>query len=90
MSRQPGSKNKTKVELTLSPWYGEKIKDLRVNAGFETDNGFAKWLLQNSVQILANEREPENQHLSDLRLRMEQALGAIQEPVPECSIGGTV
>lgn len=90
MARSPGSKNKTKVELTLSPWYGEKIKDLRVNAGFETDNGFAKWLLQNAVQIAANEREPENQNLSDLRVRMEQALGAIQEPVPECSIGGTV
>ena len=90
MARSPGSKNKTRVEVTLNPWYGDKIKQLRVNAGFETDQGFATWLLKNAVQIAANEREPENQNLSDLRVRMEQALGAIQEPVPECSIGGTV
>ena len=92
MARSPGSKNKTRVEVTLNPWYGEKIKELRVNAGFETDQGFATWLLKNAVQIAANEREPENQNLSDLRVRMEQALGSIQEPAPECNItiGGTV
>jgi len=88
MARSPGSKNKTRVEVTLNPWYGDKIKQLRVNAGFETDQGFATWLLKNAVQIAANEREPENQNLSDLRVRMEQALGSIQEPAPECTIGG--
>ncbi len=92
MGRSTGSKNKTRVEVTLNPWYGDKIKQLRVNAGFETDQGFATWLLKNAVQIAANEREPENQNLSDLRVRMEHALKSIQEPAPECNItiGGTV
>ena len=88
MGRLTGSKNKARIEVTLSSWYGDKIKELRVNAGFESDQGFATWLLKNAVQIAANEREPENQNLSDLRLRMEQALGSIQEPAPECTIGG--
>ena len=88
MGRLTGSKNKTRIEVTLSSWYGDKINELRVNAGFESDQGFATWLLKNAVQIAANEREPENQNLSDLRLRMEQALGSIQEPAPECTIGG--
>tara|TARA_R100000231_G_C5320853_1_gene163378 strand:+ start:460 stop:732 length:273 start_codon:yes stop_codon:yes gene_type:complete len=88
MGRLTGSKNKTRIEVTLSSWYGDKIRELRANAGFETDQGFATWLLKSAVQIAANEREPENQNLSDLRLRMEQALGSIQEPAPECTIGG--
>jgi len=79
MSRTAGAKNRTKVELTMSPWYAEKIKELRVGTGFETDQGFAKWLLQNTVQILTGEREPKSQHLSDLRLRIEQALPNTQE-----------
>tara|TARA_R100001086_G_C11703549_1_gene222057 strand:+ start:363 stop:560 length:198 start_codon:yes stop_codon:yes gene_type:complete len=61
MARLPGSKNKTRIEMALSPWYGDKIKELRVDSGFESD-----------------QREPTNQKLGDLRLRMEQAL-----PAPE-------
>lgn len=78
MARQPGAKNKTRIELTLSPWYGEKIKELRVDSGFESDQAFSAWLLKNTVQILCGQREPSNQRLGDLRLRMEQAL-----PAPE-------
>ena len=78
MARQPGAKNKTRIELTLSPWYGEKLKELRVDSGFESDQAFAAWLLRNTVQILCGQREPTNQKLGDLRLRMEQAL-----PAPE-------
>ena len=76
MSRQPGTKNKTRIEMALSPWYGEKIKELRVDSGFESDQAFAAWLLRNTVQILCGQREPTNQKLGDLRLRMEQALPA--------------
>ena len=47
MGRLPGTKNKTRIEMTLSPWYGDKIKELRAGSGFETDTGFAKWLVQN-------------------------------------------
>ena len=39
------NKNKTRIEMTLSPWYGDKIKELRAGSGFETDTGFAKWLV---------------------------------------------
>lgn len=78
MARSPGSKNKTRVEMTLSPWYGEKIRELRVDSGFESDQAFSAWLLRNTVQILCGQREPQNQKLGDLRLRMEQAL-----PSPE-------
>ena len=78
MPRSPGSKNKTRVEMTLSPWYGEKIRELRVDSGFESDQAFSAWLLRNTVQILCGQREPQNQKLGDLRLRMEQAL-----PSPE-------
>ena len=74
MSRQPGTKNKTRIELTLSSWYGERLKELRVDTGFESDQAFSAWLLQNTVQILCGQREPSNQKISDLRLRMEQAL----------------
>ena len=45
MSRQPGTKNKTRIEMALSPWYGEKLKELRVDSGFESDQAFATWLL---------------------------------------------
>jgi hypothetical protein len=78
MARSPGSKNKTRVEMTLSPWYGERIRELRVDSGFESDQAFSAWLLRNTVQILCGQREPQNQKLGDLRLRMEQAL-----PSPE-------
>ena len=78
MARLPGTKNKTRIDVTLSPWYGDKIKELRVDSGFESDQAFSAWLLRNTVQILCGQREPENQKLGDLRLRMEQAL-----PSPE-------
>ena len=78
MSRQPGTKNKTRIEMALSSWYGEKIKELRVDSGFDSDQVFAAWLLKNTVQILCGQREPGNQKLGDLRLRMEQALHAPQ------------
>ena len=76
MSRQPGSKNKTRIEMALSLCYGEKLKELRVDSGFESDQAFSAWLLKNTVQILCGQREPSNQKLGDLRLRMEQALPA--------------
>ena len=60
--------------MTLSPWYGDKLKEPRGDSGFESDQAFASWLLRNTVQILSGEREPSNQRLSDLRVRMEQAL----------------
>ena len=60
MPRQPGAKNKIRIEMTLSPWYG--------------DQAFSAWLLRNTVQILCGQREPINNKLGDLRLRMEQAL----------------
>ena len=78
MARQPGAKNKTRIEMTLSSWYGDKLKELRVDSGFESDQAFSAWLLKNTVQILCGQREPTNQKLGDLRLRMEQAL-----PAPE-------
>lgn len=78
MARSPGSKNKTRVEMTLSPWYGEKIRELRVDSGFDSDQAFSTWLLKNTVQILCGQREPTKQKLLDLRLRMEQALPAPQ------------
>jgi hypothetical protein len=78
MGRTTGAKNKTRIEMTLPSWYGEKIKELRVDSGFESDQVFSAWLLKNTVQILCGQREPTNQKLSDLRLRMEQAL-----PAPE-------
>tara|TARA_R100000278_G_scaffold25844_2_gene23819 strand:- start:3213 stop:3461 length:249 start_codon:yes stop_codon:yes gene_type:complete len=78
MGRTTGAKNKTRIEMTLPSWYGEKIKELRVDSGFESDQVFSAWLLKNTVQILCGQREPTNQKLGDLRLRMEQAL-----PSPE-------
>jgi len=78
MARLPGAKNKTRIEMTLPSWYGEKLKELRVDSGFESDQAFSAWLLRNTVQILCGQREPSNQKLGDLRLRMEQAL-----PSPE-------
>lgn len=78
MARHVGSKNKTRVEMTLSPWYGEKLKELRVDSGFDSDQDFSAWLLKNTVQILCGQREPQNQKLGDLRLRMEQALPSPQ------------
>ena len=76
MPRQLGTKNKTRIEMTLSPWYGEKIRERRVDSGVEADQAFSAWLLRNTVQILCGQREPMNQKLSDLRLRIEQALPA--------------
>ena len=64
--------------MTLSPWYGEKIRELRVDSGFDSDQAFSTWLLKNTVQILCGQREPTKQKLLDLRLRMEQALPAPQ------------
>tara|TARA_B100000519_G_C14216460_1_gene425210 strand:- start:288 stop:554 length:267 start_codon:yes stop_codon:yes gene_type:complete len=78
--RLPGVKNKVRVDLTLSPWYSEKIKDLRADTGFESDQGFCTWLIKNTIQVLAEEREPSNQKLSDLRVRMEEALASIDSP----------
>jgi len=78
MGRPTGAKNKTCIEMTLSSWYRDKIKELRVDSGFESDQAFSAWLLRNTVQILCGQREPQNQKLGDLRLRMEQAL-----PTPE-------
>ena len=46
MARLPGAKNKTRIEMTLSPWYGEKLKELRVDSGFESDQAFSAWLLK--------------------------------------------
>ena len=78
MARLPGAKNKVRIEMTMASWYGEKLKELRVDTGFESDQAFATWLLRNTVQILCGVREPDNQKLSDLRLRMEQALPSPQ------------
>ena len=78
MARLKGAKNLTRLEMTLSSWYGDKLKELRVDSGFESDQAFSAWLLKNTVQILCGQREPTNQKLGDLRLRMEQAL-----PAPE-------
>ena len=36
---------------------------------------------ETTVQLLSGEREPNNQRLTDLRLRMEEALSTIDEPV---------
>ena len=58
MARQPGVKNKTRIEMTLPPWYGDKLKELRVDSGFESDQAFSAWLLKNTVQILCGQREP--------------------------------
>tara|TARA_Y100000004_G_scaffold169350_1_gene203516 strand:+ start:841 stop:1092 length:252 start_codon:yes stop_codon:yes gene_type:complete len=83
MPRLAGVKNRVKVDFSLSPWYNEKIKDLRDGTGFESDQAFMKWLLQNTVQVLCGEREPSNQKLSDLRVRMEEALGMIEASANE-------
>lgn len=80
MARVPGSKNKVRIEMTLSPWYGDKLRELRADSGFESDQAFSRWLLSNTIQILSGEREPNNKKLGDLRLRMEQALGTIDAP----------
>ena len=83
MARVPGTKNRIKVDLALSPWYAEKVRDLRVDTGFESDQAFIKWLLQNTVQVLCGEREPSNPTLGDLRVRMEEALGMIEGSADE-------
>ena len=31
-----GAKNKVRIEMTLASWYGEKLKELRVDTGFES------------------------------------------------------
>lgn len=83
MARTAGTPNKFRAHIELSPWYREKVRDLRQDSGFDSDDSFVRWLVQNTVQILAGEREPESVKLGDLRLRMEDALGAIEEPVNE-------
>ena len=71
MSRQPGSKKPALRWLchlgTARSLKSFALTRLRVRAGF------AAWLLRNTVQILCGQREPTNQKLGDLRLRMEQA-----------------
>lgn len=83
MPRVAGTPNKFRVSFELSPWYREKVRELRRDSGFESDDSFLRWIAQNTVQILAGEREPEAAKLSDLRLRMEDALAAIEEPMDE-------
>ena len=83
MPRVAGTPNKFRVNFELSPWYREKVRELRRDSGFESDDSFLRWIAQNTVQILAGEREPEAAKLSDLRLRMEDALAAIEEPMDE-------
>jgi len=83
MPRIAGTPNKFRVNIEMSPWYREKVRELRRDSGFESDDSFSRWLLQNTVQILAGEREPEAAKLSDLRLRMEDALAALEEPMDE-------
>jgi hypothetical protein len=80
MPRPVGIKNKTRIEMILSPWYSEKVRELRADSGFDSDQAFAKWLLTNTIQVLTGEREPGNKKLGDLRLRMEEALAAIDSP----------
>jgi len=80
MPRQLGAKNKTRIEMTLSSWYSEKLRELRDDSGFESDQAFSRWLLTNTIQVLAGEREPGNKKLSDLRVRMEEALSTCEEP----------
>tara|TARA_A100001201_G_scaffold127559_1_gene112356 strand:- start:367 stop:615 length:249 start_codon:yes stop_codon:yes gene_type:complete len=78
MARTTGAKNKVRIEMALPSWYGERLKELRVDSGFVSDKDLSEWLLKNTVQILSGQLEPKNQKLGDLRLRMEQAL-----PAPE-------
>ena len=80
MPRPAGAKNKVRIDVTLSPWYGEKLRELRIDSGFESDQAFSRWLLANTIQVLSGEREPSNKKLSDLRVRMEEALGMIDNP----------
>ena len=80
MSRPAGTKNRTKVEMILSPWYAEKLRELRVDSGFDSDQTFSRWLLTNTIQVLTGEREPGNKKLGDLRVRMEEAQSTCEEP----------
>ena len=80
MSRPAGTKNRAKVEVILSPWYAEKLRELRDDSGFESDQAFSRWLLTNTIQVLAGEREPGNKKLGDLRVRMEEALSSCDKP----------
>jgi hypothetical protein len=83
MARAAGTPNKFRVNVELSPWYREKVRELRKDSGFESDDSFTRWLVQNTVQILVGEREPQATKLGDLRLRMEGALASVAEPVNE-------
>ena len=80
MGRTPGTKNKTRVEVTLTPWYGDKLSELRVDADFDSNEAFAGWLLRNTIQLLCGQREPSNVKRDDLRLRMQQALQELPSP----------
>ena len=86
MPRLAGAKNRLHVDLRLDSWYGDKIKDLKTDTGFETDQAFCRWLIETTVQVLANERKPGNPKLSDMRSRVEQAFAAIPEAPGACGI----
>ena len=73
MARQPGAKNKTRIEMTLSPWYGEKIKELRVDSGFESDQAFCR-LGATLCRFCAVSVSQTIKSLVTATLRMEQAL----------------
>ena len=80
MARLPGTKNKTRVEVTLTPWYGDKLSELRVDADFDSNEAFVGWLLRHTIQLLCGQREPSNVKRDDLRLRMQQALQELPSP----------
>ena len=79
MGRPVGAKNRTKIEMVLSPWCADKLRELRADSGFDSDQAFSRWLLTNTIQVLCGEREPGNKKLSDLRVRMEEALSTCEE-----------
>ena len=80
MPRPVGAKNRTKIEMVLSPWCADKLRELRADSGFDSDQAFSRWLLTNTIQVLCGEREPGNKKLSDLRVRMEEALSTCEQP----------
>ena len=82
MARTEGAKNKTRVQVVLTPWYGDKLKELRVGLGFESNEVFAEWLLHHTIQLLCGQREPSEAKRDDLRLRMQQAL----QPLPTAEV----
>lgn len=79
MPRVAGTPNKFRVNFELSPWYREKVRELRRDSGFESDDAFVRWIAQSALQILSGERAPEQAKLGDLRHRMEEALAWLEE-----------